>query len=147
MAADGLCRDLLVDASFSCIFDVVKAVNEGRALIGVVPLRNSTIGEIPDTQPALHKFPEVAVILSREVPIALSLIGQSGVAFAEIRTVISKAQALEQCRGWLSKNVPGGVCDTGAISAVRLRLIWHGRWLYSIRLRRDVVVCACGTDS
>ena len=40
-----------------------------------------------------------------------------------------------------------GVCDTGAIETVRLRPFSPKRWLKSIWLRRDVVVCACVTDS
>ena len=40
-----------------------------------------------------------------------------------------------------------GACDAGVIETVRLRPFSPKRWLKSIWLRRDVVVCACVTDS
>lgn len=119
MAALGLCQDVWVDSSFSSIREVVKAVSDGDALLGVVPLRNSSadVGDISDASKALDEYPEVAVILRREVPIDLSLIAQAGVGKSDIRTVVSKGQALGQCRRWLSDNVPGAVLvETGSTS-------------------------------
>ena len=40
-----------------------------------------------------------------------------------------------------------GACDIGVVETVRLRPFSREWWLKSSWLRRDVVVCACVTDS
>jgi chorismate mutase/prephenate dehydratase len=105
-AAHEMCKDAWIDASFTTIGQVVEAVRDGEALLGVVPLRNSTVGDISDTLKALEASPEVAIVLRREIPISLSLIAQPDVNPVNLLSVISKRQALDQCRGWLKSHIP-----------------------------------------
>ena len=113
----GASEKILIDSSFGSIRDVVRAVSCGQALIGVVPVRNSSVGEVADTSAALGEHPEVAVLLRRKIPINLSLLAQDGVKPSDIRTVISKGQALLQCREWIRSNLPGAqLIEAGSTS-------------------------------
>ena len=117
LAAQEMCENILIDSSFGSIRDVVRAVSCGQALIGVVPVRNSSVGEVADTSAALGEHPEVAVLLRRKIPINLSLLAQDGVKPSDIRTVISKGQALLQCREWIRSNLPGAqLIEAGSTS-------------------------------
>ncbi|MCB0358523.1 MAG: hypothetical protein KDD44_02775 [Bdellovibrionales bacterium] len=97
-----------LDDRYRTIAEVVTAVSEGKNPWGVIPLRNTSVRgeEIVDTTRALEAAPNVIVLERRFFPIHLALIARSDVQIHQIEEVISKAQALEQCAGWLETHLP-----------------------------------------
>jgi chorismate mutase/prephenate dehydratase len=82
---------------------VFEAVNRGHADFGLVPVENSTDGRISDT---LEMFTRLPLRICSEVRLRIHHNLLAKCQQADIRRVYSRTQALSQCRGWLSKNVP-----------------------------------------
>ncbi len=118
------------------IDEVFAAIEEGLATVGVVPLYNASSGVVSDTgvailrrllaaralerdagqemRPAagrdavpLGAGPRAQLCISECFPVAVEHCLVSWGTPATIRTVLSKQQALEQCRGWLGQHLPG----------------------------------------
>jgi chorismate mutase/prephenate dehydratase len=83
---------------------VFEEVNRGHADFGVVPLDNSTDGRVADTLDMFVRLPQLKI--SSEIRLRIHHNLLANCEQPEIRRVYSKAQALSQCRTWLSKNVP-----------------------------------------
>jgi chorismate mutase/prephenate dehydratase len=83
---------------------VFEEVNRGHADFGVVPLENSTDGRVADTLDMFLRLPQL--IICAEVKLRIRHNLMANCEQTEIRRIYSKAQALSQCRAWLSKNVP-----------------------------------------
>jgi chorismate mutase / prephenate dehydratase len=83
---------------------VFEEVVRKHADYGVVPLENSTDGRIADTLDMFMRMPQVKICAEIRLRVHHHLLANC--AQGEIRRVYSKAQALSQCRAWLSKNVP-----------------------------------------
>lgn len=89
----------------SSITAVFEEVIRKNADFGVVPLENSTDGRIADTLDMFIRYPDQVRICSEiRLRVRHHLLANS--KQSEIRRVYSKAQALSQCRNWLSKNLP-----------------------------------------
>jgi chorismate mutase / prephenate dehydratase len=84
---------------------VFEEVIRKHAEFGVVPLENSTDGRIVDTLDMFIRFPGQVKICS-EIRLRVRHHLLANCQQSEVRRVYSKAQALSQCRNWLSKNVP-----------------------------------------
>jgi chorismate mutase/prephenate dehydratase len=83
---------------------VFEEVVRKHADYGVVPLENSTDGRIADTLDMFVRTPQVKICSEIRLRVHHHLLANC--PQSEIRRVYSKAQALSQCRTWLSKNVP-----------------------------------------
>lgn len=109
-------------ASIPAVFD---AVARGDASSGIVPIENSTDGRVVDT---LGMFVRREMQICGEVllPIHHNLLSKT--PRAEIVEVHSKPQALSQCRGWLSSQLPNArlkeISSTAA--AAKLAAEKHG---------------------
>lgn len=88
---------------------VYEEINRGHADFGVVPLENSTDGRVADTLEMFLRMPHM--VISAEVRLAIhhNLLVAPGTEFQDIRRIYSKAQALSQCRNWLSKHLQSHV--------------------------------------
>jgi chorismate mutase/prephenate dehydratase len=86
------------------IQDVFEAVERGKANYGVVPIENSTEGQVSQT---LDLFIKSEAKICGEIMTRVShdLLSQSGKA-EKVRKIYSHPQALGQCREWLKKNFP-----------------------------------------
>ena len=86
--------------------DVLVAVNDHAAELGVVPIENSIEGSVSVTLDTLAF--ETDLLIQREVdlPISLGLFVKPGTTLKDIRTVTSYPHAVAQCRAWLRKKVP-----------------------------------------
>src|SRR5262249_12997663 len=84
---------------------VFEEVNRGHADFGVVPLDNSTDGRVADTLDMFMRLPQLLRICA-EVRLRIHHNLLANCEQPEVRRVYSKPQALGQCRGWLSKNLP-----------------------------------------
>ena len=84
---------------------VVRAVAEGTADRGIVPIESAAEGSVDATLDALAASP---VTIVREVvrPISHALIARSAVPLEHITTVASHPQALAQCAAFLRAELP-----------------------------------------
>ncbi len=83
---------------------VFEEVHRRHVQFGLVPLENSTDGRIADTLDMFTKLTAMRIRAEVRLRIHHNLMGRC--EWAQVRTVYSKAQALSQCRNWLSKNLP-----------------------------------------
>ena len=83
---------------------VFEEVSRRHADYGVVPLENSTDGRITDTLDMFMQMPAIKICSEIRLRVHHHLLANC--EQTEIRRVYSKAQALSQCRNWLSKNLP-----------------------------------------
>jgi len=86
------------------IADIFGAVESGQAGWGVVPVENSTEGAVNST---LDRLVDSDLTISGELTLSVGLALISGEEdLAGVDLVASHPQALAQCRGWLSRNLP-----------------------------------------
>jgi chorismate mutase/prephenate dehydratase len=104
--------------SIQAVFD---EVTRKHANFGVVPLENSTDGRIADTLDCFVRNPGVKICSEIRMRVHHHLLANCQPA--EIRRVYSKAQALSQCRQWLSKNVPNASTHPVNSTADAARLV------------------------
>ncbi len=83
---------------------VFEEVNRRHVQFGIVPLENSTDGRIADTLDMFTRLPNLKIRAEVRLRIHHCLLGKG--EWGNVRRVYSKAQALSQCRHWLSKNLP-----------------------------------------
>jgi chorismate mutase/prephenate dehydratase len=86
------------------IGDIFAAVESGEASYGVVPVENSTEGVVSHSLDLLAES-ELKVVAQVTLSVEQCLVGQG--PLDQVRKVLSKDIALAQCRGWLSRHVPG----------------------------------------
>lgn len=80
--------------------DTLSLLGRGRADFAVIPVWNSTIGDIHDTRVLLaHHAPRIETVAELTVPVVHCLLGLPGAALTTVRYVGSHPTALAQCRG------------------------------------------------
>lgn len=79
---------------------VVAAVESGETEAGMLPLRNSRAGEVPEVK-ALLSGGRVTVRRDGELPVRLHLMGLPGAG--KVETVTSHPMALRQCAGSIAR--------------------------------------------
>lgn len=96
----GTCAELVPVSSISAVFE---EIDRQQAAYGLVPIENSTDGRIVDT---LGMFAKKPLRICGEVQLRIhhNLLGKG--PRAGIKEVLSKPQALSQCREWLAKHLP-----------------------------------------
>jgi chorismate mutase/prephenate dehydratase len=89
--------------AMAAIADIFTAVEKGEADLAVIPIENSTEGSVRET---LDSFVEsdLKVVAQIHLEITYALISQS--PLDQIVRVLSKDQALAQCRQWLRRHLP-----------------------------------------
>jgi chorismate mutase/prephenate dehydratase len=99
---------------------VFAEVDKQLADVGVVPIENSTDGVVNST---LDMFMDSELVVSAEIvlPVSQCLLTRSG-TLDGITKVYSHPQALGQCRGWLSANLPKAALIDVASTALAARL-------------------------
>jgi len=100
---------------------VFEEVIRKHAHFGVVPLENSTDGRIADTLDCFVQMPLVKICSEVRMRVHHHLLANCQPS--EIRHVYSKAQALSQCRNWLSKNLPHASLHEVSSTADAARLV------------------------
>jgi len=103
------------------IASVFEEVVRKHADFGVVPLENSTDGRIADTLDMFVRMPQVKICAEIRLRVHHHLLANC--PQADIRAVYSKAQALSQCRTWLSKNLPQANLHPVASTADAAKLV------------------------
>jgi chorismate mutase/prephenate dehydratase len=100
---------------------VFEEVNRRHVDFGVVPLENSTDGRIADTLDMFIRMPQVKICAEVRLIVHHNLLANC--EQTDIRRVYSKAQALSQCRNWLSKNLPHASLHEVSSTADAARLV------------------------
>ncbi len=89
------------------IGDVFAAVASGDCANGIVPIENSIEGSVPATLDALVFDYDLHIQREAVRDIHNALVAAPGTGLADITAVVSHPHGTAQCRGWLSKNLPG----------------------------------------
>lgn len=95
--ADG---ELLECATFE---DVFRAVQQGRAEYGVIPVENSVAGGVTENIDLLSKY-DVNVVAEVTIPVRHALLGVKGARVSDIKDVYSHSQAISQCSDYLREH-------------------------------------------
>jgi prephenate dehydratase len=97
----------------------IAAVREGRADLAMLPVENSTYGRIADIH---HLLPESGLHIIGEhfVRVHANLLAVPGTRLDQVRTALSQAPLLGQCRGFLRAHgiTPQVGADTAGSAAV-----------------------------
>jgi prephenate dehydratase len=94
------CREVFPErAVLACptFEDTFAAVSEGRASLAMIPVENSLYGRVTDIH---HLLPEsgLSIVGEHFLRIHHQLLGQKGAQLGDLKTVMSQAPALGQCR-------------------------------------------------
>jgi chorismate mutase / prephenate dehydratase len=100
---------------------VFEEVMRKHADYGVVPLENSTDGRIADTLDMFIRMPTVKICAEIRLRVHHHLLANC--QQTDVRRVYSKAQALSQCRNWLSKNIPHATLHEVASTSDAAKLV------------------------
>lgn len=108
---------------FSCASfdDIITAVEQGRADIGVLPIENSTEGSVVRTLDLLLEA-ELPVVAELFLPIHHQLLSKAADLRA-VREVLAHPQALGQCRKWLDAHLPHATRTAASSNAEAARLV------------------------
>lgn len=92
---------------YPTIRDVMDAVSDGRAAVGLVPIENSLEGSVVATLDLLA-FGDQGLQIVREVthPIRHQLIARKPLELAHVTKIISHPHAYGQCREFLQQHLP-----------------------------------------
>jgi len=100
--------------------EVFRAVEAGQADVGMVPVENSTEGAVNRSLDLLLNTP-LQILGERSLVIRHCLMTRSG-SLEGVKRVMAHPQALAQCQGWLSRNVPELARDAAASNAEAARV-------------------------
>lgn len=103
----------------STIFDVFQSVERGKVNYGVVPIENSTEGSVFHTMDMLVES-DVKIISQIHLPIEHALISSGNKD--TITTVLSKDQALGQCRSWLRQYLPNATLENVSSTGLAVQM-------------------------
>ncbi|MDB5309545.1 MAG: pheA [Gemmataceae bacterium] len=116
---------------------VFEEVGRRHADYGVVPLENSTDGRITDTLDMFIRMPQIKICSEIRLRVHHHLLANC--EQTEIRRVYSKAQALSQCRNWLSKNLPHASLHEVSSTADAARLVQSEPHVAAVASRQAAV--------
>jgi prephenate dehydratase len=110
--------------------DVLFAVHEGEAELGVVPIENAIEGMVNATIDTLAF--DVDVLIQRELvePVTLNLLVTPGATLETVRSVVSIPVATAQCRTWLRAHLPAAghlAANSTAEAALTLAAVGNAR--------------------
>ncbi len=89
--------------AFDTFEEVFKAVRDGKIRYGVVPVENSSTGDIKDVYDLLIAH-DLKVVGEQYLQIKHHLLGLPGSLVGDIQKVYSHTQGIEQCGSFLSTN-------------------------------------------
>ena len=102
------------------IGDIFAAVESGEASYGVVPVENSSEGVVSHSLDLLAES-DLKVVAQVTLSVEQCLVGQG--PLDQVKKVLSKDIALAQCRGWLSRHVPGAALVETDSTAAAVEII------------------------
>lgn len=82
--------------------DVVRAVVDGAADLGVLPVENLIAGPVVGALDAMAPFPSIERVREHALPVRLALLGLPDSSTDQVREVLSHPVALRQCTRFLA---------------------------------------------
>lgn len=138
-AAQGMCEGAEITLCHS-FQEAIGLLTDGTADYAVLPVENSLNGGVLE---CLDLLEEKDVFAVREFPLPVDhrLAMLEGVREADILTVCSHEQALQQCSDYLAEHFPGASLENTASTAESLgRLDAHTAGIVGAHIRREGVV-------
>ncbi|GEM_PF-3822741 len=89
--------ELIGHLSFS---DIIKSVEKGNCIYGILPIENTTSGSINEAFDCLHRS-TVSIVAELAVSVQHSLVGLEDANIENVKEVLSHPQALTQCSDFL----------------------------------------------
>ena len=86
--------------------EVLAAVQNGRVDAAAIPIENSLQGGVSQNLDLLQEAEDLYAVKEKVIRIEHRLAYKKGVKFSEIGRVYSHRQALDQCAGFLTKEMP-----------------------------------------
>lgn len=83
--------------------DILQALEKGEIDYGVLPIENSSAGEVLDTYDLIKKY-DLHIVGEQIVKVDHKLLGIPGTTLEQIKEVYSHPQALSQCKEFLKEN-------------------------------------------
>ena len=106
------------------VYDVVLAVQEGRAERALVPIESSTEGSVDVVLDALVlDAPDVAMVGEVVLPVRHALVAARDIALGDVASVVSHPQALGQCARFLRTELPGAEILPASSTADAVRAV------------------------
>ena len=118
--------------------EVLAAVGQDRADIGLLALENSIEGTVNVTLDQLIFDQELWIVRELQIPVTQCLVGVGSARFEQVKKVLSIPVATAQCRGWLAAHLPGAEEEATASTgdAVRRAAEAHDPHVVAIGTRR-----------
>ncbi|TVR33396.1 MAG: prephenate dehydratase [Nitriliruptor sp.] len=91
---------------FGDVTEVLRAVSDGTADLGVVPIENTLEGSVTATLDALAFDTDLLIQGELELPITLVAATRSGVSLDDVTHVYSHPVPIAGCRRWLTSTLP-----------------------------------------
>jgi prephenate dehydratase len=104
-------------------WDVLEAVDRGRADIGLVALENSIEGTVNVTLDQLIFAHNLWIVRELQLNVAQCLVGLNGARLEAVKKIVSMPVATAQCRTWLSRHLPGAEEEAGPSTADAVRQV------------------------
>ncbi|MBN2049231.1 MAG: 3-deoxy-7-phosphoheptulonate synthase [Spirochaetales bacterium] len=93
-------HDIFPCGSFEEVF---RAVLDGKARYGILPIENSLTGSIHENYDLLLRYPDIKIVGEKTLRIVHNLIGKKGTKIEKLKRVFSHPQGLAQCAAFLDK--------------------------------------------
>jgi prephenate dehydratase len=97
---------------------VAEAVRAGETERGMLPLRNSAVGDVPGVADLIRES-GVLVLSRHRLPVRMHLLVVPGASFEGVKLVASHPVALAQCRKWLEREGLESVQEANTAVAAR----------------------------
>jgi chorismate mutase/prephenate dehydratase len=98
----------------STIFDACEHVKKVNGSYAVVPIENSSAGNITATIDLLLNDPKLTIVESMSLVVKLALLGKKD---AEIKKLYSHFAPFKHCSKWIRSNYPNAICHEVASTA------------------------------
>ncbi len=105
---------------------VLEAVASGPIDYGFLAIENSIEGTVSITMDQLVFERDLIIVAEVVLPVTQNLVGPPGLAFADIKRVVSFPHATGQCRSWLAANLPDAEEVAASSTAEAVRQVGEG---------------------
>jgi prephenate dehydratase len=106
----------------------LEALCNGEVMWAVLPVWNSSVGDVPASRDALAKHGDVVERVHEiEIPVRLALMARPGTSFCDIRFVGSQPTALAQCTQLFAGAPAVRACDASNTAGAARDLAAYGR--------------------
>jgi prephenate dehydratase len=109
---------------YPSIREVLRAVREGEAATGLVPIENSLEGSVALTLDLLaFDFDDLEIVREITHPVRHQLITRGPLELSKVTKVVSHPHAYGQCRGFLDAHLPGVEHEAANSTAEAVRTV------------------------